>query len=115
MAVSEDKGKSTPKHAKGLGRRVHLPRVVAVVLLLLLIASSIAVLFSAPHLPITGDIYNRAAIWGIRTVAVLAVVGGLWLLIRIGYDYQWTGLGEAEVPKQENVEFRPKKTLWDWL
>jgi hypothetical protein len=61
------------------------------------------------------DVDKRAVLWGVRTVSVLVVMGALWLLIRIGYDYQWTGLGEAELPKQEGVEFRPKKTLWDWL
>jgi uncharacterized protein YjbI with pentapeptide repeats len=88
--------------------RVHIPRVVVVVLLASLIASAIAVFFA-------GDIDNRAILWGIRTVAVLVVIGASWCLIRIGYDYQWTGLGEAELPKHEDVEFRPRKTLWDWL
>jgi uncharacterized protein YjbI with pentapeptide repeats len=45
----------------------------------------------------------------------LVGIGVSWRLIRIGYNYQWTGLGEAELPKQENVELRPRKTLWDWL
>jgi len=110
MAMAEDKGTSTPKQVKEPTRRVHIPRVVVVVLLTLLIASSITVVFFAGE-----GIDNPAALWGIRAVAVLVVIGALWRLIRIGYEYQWTGLGEAELPKQENVEFRPKKTLWDWL
>jgi hypothetical protein len=110
MAMAEDKGTSTPKQVKEPTRRVHIPRVVIVVLLTALIASSIAVVLFAGV-----GIDNPAALWGTRAVAVLVVIGALWCLIRIGYEYQWTGLGEAELPKQENVEFRPKKTLWDWL
>ncbi|HET6659539.1 MAG TPA: pentapeptide repeat-containing protein [Rubrobacter sp.] len=49
-------------------------------------------------------------------MAVLVAIGALWRLIRLRYDYQWTGLGDAEFrPKQKDAEFRPKKTLWDWL
>jgi uncharacterized protein YjbI with pentapeptide repeats len=135
--MAEDKGTpTTPKQEKRPTRRVHIPRVVVVVLLASLLASAIAVLFAGEHLasliasPIArsflssiywrlglfpGDIDNRAILWGIRTVAVLVGIGVSWRLIRIGYNYQWTGLGEAELPKQENVELRPRKTLWDWL
>jgi uncharacterized protein YjbI with pentapeptide repeats len=110
MAMAEDKGTSTPKQENEPTRRAHIPRVVVVGFWFSLITFSIAVFFFAG-----GGIDNRAVLWGIRTVAVLAVIVALWRLIRIGYDYQWTGLGEAELPKRENVEFRPKKTVWDWL
>jgi uncharacterized protein YjbI with pentapeptide repeats len=135
--MAEDKGTpTTPKQEKRPTRRVHIPRVVVVVLLASLLASAIAVLFAGEHLAsliasaiarlflssiywrrglFPGDIDNRAILWGIRTVAVLVGIGVSWRLIRIGYNYQWTGLGEAELPKQENVELRPRKTLWDWL
>jgi uncharacterized protein YjbI with pentapeptide repeats/heme/copper-type cytochrome/quinol oxidase subunit 4 len=110
MAMAEDKGTSTPKQENEQTRGVHIPRVVVVGFWFSLITFSIAVFFFAG-----GGIDNRAVLWGIRTVAVLAVIVALWRLIRIGYDYQWTGLGEAELPKRENVEIRPKKTVWDWL
>ena len=110
MAMAEDKGTSTPKQENEPTRRVHIPRVVVVGFWFSLITFSIAVFFFAG-----GGIDNRAVLWGIRTVAVLAVIVALLRLIRIGYDYQWTGLGEAELPKRENVEIRPKKTVWDWL
>jgi hypothetical protein len=42
----------------------------------------------------------------------LAAIVAIWLLIRIGYAYQWTGFGEED---PEDREGRPKKTLWDWL
>ncbi len=109
MVMAERKGTSTPKQEQEPTTRMHIPRVVVVVLLVSLIAASMAVFFYA------GYIDNRAVLWGIRAVGILTIIGALWRLIRIGYDYQWTGLGEAELPKQENVEYRPKKTLWDWL
>jgi hypothetical protein len=119
MSMEEDKGTSTPKQEKEPTRRVYIPRVVVVVLLASLIASCIALFFFAgiatAFIFAGVDIDKQAVLWGIRTVAVLVVIGALWPIIRIGYDYQWTGLGEAELPKQENVEFRHKKTLWDWL
>jgi uncharacterized protein YjbI with pentapeptide repeats len=118
--MAEDKGTpTTPKQEKRPTRRVHIPRVVVVVLLASLIASPIARSFlSSIYWRLgwsPGDIDNRAILWGIRTVAVFVGIGVSWRLIRIGYNYQWTGLGEAELPKQENVELRPRKTLWDWL
>jgi hypothetical protein len=135
--MAEDKGTpTTPKQEKRPTRRVHIPRVVVVVLLASLLASAIAVFFAGEDLasliasPIgrsflswiyyglgffAEDIDSRAIVWGIRTVAVLVGIGVSWRLIRIGYNYQWTGLGEAKLPKQENVELRPRKTLWDWL
>jgi uncharacterized protein YjbI with pentapeptide repeats len=89
------------------------------VLLALLIVFFIVLLFFAESVAaflfVGGDIPKRAVLWGIRTMAVLAVLVALWRLIRIGYDYKWTGLGAAELPKHEKVEFRPEKTLWDWL
>jgi uncharacterized protein YjbI with pentapeptide repeats len=116
MAMAEDKGTSAPKQGKEPRGHAHLPRVVLVVLLASLIAFAIAVFILAPRLHIPGDIDDRAVLWGIRTVAVLVAIGALGRLIRLGYDYQWTGLGDAEFrPKQEDAEFRPKKTLWDWL
>jgi uncharacterized protein YjbI with pentapeptide repeats len=115
-AMAEDKGTSVPKQGKEPTGSAHIPRVVVVVLLASLIASAIALLILAPHLHIPGDIDDRAVLWGLRTVAVLVAIGALWRLIRLGYDYQWTGLGDAEFrPKQKDAEFRPKKTLWDWL
>ena len=110
MVMAEGKDTYTPEHKEDPTRRVHILRVVVAVLLASLIAFSIpAVFFTGEHID------NRAVLWGIRTVAILVAIGALWRLIRIGYAYQWTGLGDAELPKQDNVEFRPKKTLWDWL
>ena len=118
MAMSEGEGTSIPKQEQEQPRRGRIPRAGEVVLLALLAASSIAVFIIAPNLDFPGDIDNRAAPWGpwgIRIVAVLAGSGAFWRLIRIGYDHQWTGFGQAELPKPEDVELRPKKTLWDWL
>jgi uncharacterized protein YjbI with pentapeptide repeats len=33
----------------------------------------------------------------------------------VGYRYEWTGFGEADLPKPENREVRPEKTVWDWM
>jgi uncharacterized protein YjbI with pentapeptide repeats len=115
IAMAEDKGTSTLKQGQEPTRRVHTSRVVVVALMVSLIALSIAVFFFAPQLYILVDVDTRAVLWGIRFVAGLVFIGALWRLIRIGYDYQWTGLGETELPEPENGEFRPKKTLWDWL
>jgi uncharacterized protein YjbI with pentapeptide repeats len=115
-AMAEDKGTSVPEQGKEPTGSAHIPREVVVVLLASLIASAIAVLILAPHLHIPGDIDDRAVQWGLRTAAGLVAIGAIWRLIRLGYDYQWTGLGDAEFrPKQKDAEFRPKKTLWDWL
>jgi uncharacterized protein YjbI with pentapeptide repeats len=48
---------------------------------------------------------RRQLLWTAGIVAVLVV------LIRIGYDYDWTGFGQSKV----NEEVKPSKTLWDWL
>jgi uncharacterized protein YjbI with pentapeptide repeats len=117
--MAEDKGTSTPEQPKEPARGGHIPRVVVVALLASLSASCIVLFFFAGDVAaflIAGrDIDKQAALWGIRTVAVLVVMGALGFLIRIGYDYQWTGLGEANLPKEKDVELRPKKTLWEWL
>jgi uncharacterized protein YjbI with pentapeptide repeats len=119
LAMAEDKGTSTPEQPKESTRGIHIPRVVVVVLLASLIVSCIVLFFFAKDVAaffVAGrDVDKRAVLWGIRTVAVLVGMGALWLLIRIGYDYQWTGLGQAELHKPKDVELRPKKTLWDWL
>jgi hypothetical protein len=39
----------------------------------------------------------------------------LFLFIRFGYRYEWTGFAEAAYPKSEKEEIRPRKTLWDWM
>jgi hypothetical protein len=39
----------------------------------------------------------------------------LFILIRIGYRYEWTGFGETYHPKSEANEIQPRKTLWDWM
>jgi hypothetical protein len=51
-----------------------------------------------------------------RRLAVLLIgtwvyVGLLSYLVFLGYSAEWTGLGEAKVPK----DVQPAKTLWDWL
>ncbi len=93
MVMAQEKSSSTPKLEKESTRRMDIPRVVVVVVLALLVASSITVFILAG-----AAIDNRYVLWGIRTVALLVVIGALWVLIRIGYEYQWTGLGEAELP-----------------
>lgn len=50
-----------------------------------------------------------------RVVAGWVAVFAIGYLIRIGYAYRWTGFGETDLPKPENREVRPKKTLWYWL
>jgi hypothetical protein len=46
-------------------------------------------------------------------VMVLLLI--LFILVRIGYRYEWTGFGGASHPKGR-VEGHPaSKTLWDWL
>jgi hypothetical protein len=39
----------------------------------------------------------------------------LFILIRIGYRYEWTGFAETARPKSEKSEIQPRKTLWDWM
>ena len=46
--------------------------------------------------------------------AMLTVVG-IWILIRIGSLYEWTGFGERALEKSETREIQPRKTLWDWM
>src|SRR5215208_1265471 len=48
-------------------------------------------------------------------LAVVFFVAFLYRLIRLGYRYEWTGFGEADLPKPENREVRPEKTVWDWM
>jgi uncharacterized protein YjbI with pentapeptide repeats len=48
-------------------------------------------------------------------LAVVFSVAFLYRLIRVGYRYEWTGFGEADLPKPENREVRPEKTVWDWM
>jgi hypothetical protein len=38
-----------------------------------------------------------------------------FILIRIGYRYEWTGFGETSHPKDETKDIKPPKTLWDWM
>jgi hypothetical protein len=115
VGMAMDKDTPTAQQKRDPTRRRHILRVVVVVLLVSLIAVSVA-LSLAVFVFVPIDIEdNTASLWGIRIGAVLVAIGALWCLIRIGYGYEWTGLGEAKLPKQENVEFRPKKTLWDWL
>jgi hypothetical protein len=45
----------------------------------------------------------------------LTVFACLWSLIKIGYDYTWTGFGAITYTKGLNQEVIPPKTLWDWL
>ena len=99
-------------------RRVRNPRVI-VVLLALLTATSITVCFFAGDVVFffTGeDTDNRVALYVTRTVAVLVGIVALWPLISKGYEYPWTGFGQASLPKEnEKEEIRRSKTLWDWL
>jgi uncharacterized protein YjbI with pentapeptide repeats len=46
--------------------------------------------------------------------AVITVVG-IWILIRIGSLYEWTGFGERVLEKSETREIQPRRTLWDWM
>jgi hypothetical protein len=46
--------------------------------------------------------------------ALLTVVG-IWILVRIGSLYEWTGFGERTLEKTETREIQPRKTLWDWM
>jgi uncharacterized protein YjbI with pentapeptide repeats len=39
----------------------------------------------------------------------------LFILIRIGYRYEWTGFGGTSRPKDDKREIKPPKTLWDWM
>jgi hypothetical protein len=39
----------------------------------------------------------------------------LFILIRLGYRYEWTGFKETSRTKDENIEVQPRKTLWDWM
>jgi hypothetical protein len=48
-------------------------------------------------------------------LAVACFVAFLYRLIRLGYRYEWTGFGEADLPNPENREVRPEKTVWDWM
>jgi hypothetical protein len=79
-------------------------RAVGVIGLLALLIAAIAVFFLA----------GEPSLW-VRALVVLVAIFAIGFLIRIGYAYQWTGFGEEELPKPENREVRPKKTLWDWL
>jgi len=46
---------------------------------------------------------SRLVVWIIRVLAASIVGIFLYLLIRHGYNYEWTGFGQ------------PKKTVWDWM
>jgi uncharacterized protein YjbI with pentapeptide repeats len=37
------------------------------------------------------------------------------LLIYVGYRHDWTGFGDFPLDKKITQEFRPRKTLWDWM
>lgn len=47
------------------------------------------------------------------------IAAALWGLYRWGlpwlYSRPWTGFGDATLPKSDKLEYRPTKTLWDWL
>jgi hypothetical protein len=45
---------------------------------------------------------------------VLASIAAL-LVVLWGYRFPWTGFGETTVPKSDELEYRPARTLWDWL
>jgi uncharacterized protein YjbI with pentapeptide repeats len=98
-------------------------RVVGVIGLLALLIAAIAVFFLAGELSlwrmavaVLAPIFagGDPSLW-VRALAVLVAIFAIGFLIRLGYAYQWTGFGEEELPKPENREVRPKKTLWDWL
>src|SRR5829696_5238699 len=56
-----------------------------------------------------------SARWTARLLALEVVLIALIGLIRLGYQYEWTGFGAAVVQKPGDKEIRPRKTLWDWL
>ncbi len=85
------------------------PRLTAI-LLLTSIVVSVGVFIVVGYL--SG---SRPVLWVTRGVASVLAVGFLSLLIRLGYGYEWTGFGQAPLPKSEAVEIRPKKTVWDWM
>lgn len=45
---------------------------------------------------------------------VLAAVAALLVLLVL-YRIPWTGFGAASFPKSDKLEYRPARTLWDWL
>jgi hypothetical protein len=49
--------------------------------------------------------------WGWIVLAAIVVL----LVVRWGYRFPWTGFGEATFPKSDKLEYRPARTLWDWL
>jgi hypothetical protein len=49
--------------------------------------------------------------WGWIVLATIAAL----LLVRWGYEFPWTGFAETYVPKSNETEYRPAKTVWDWL
>jgi len=49
--------------------------------------------------------------WGWFVLAAVAVL----LVVLWGNWPPWTGFGEASFPKSDKLEYRPAKTLWDWL
>jgi uncharacterized protein YjbI with pentapeptide repeats len=43
------------------------------------------------------------------------VIVPLGIFIRLGYQYEWTGFGETSRSKDDKLEVKPRKTLWDWM
>jgi hypothetical protein len=52
---------------------------------------------------------------GTQLLWAAVIIAALLVLVDFGYRVDWTGFGEAKFPTQETVEFRPAKTLWEWL
>jgi hypothetical protein len=44
-----------------------------------------------------------------------AAVAAVVVLIRVGQYYPWTGFGRSVLPKSDDEEIQPRKTLWNWL
>jgi uncharacterized protein YjbI with pentapeptide repeats len=111
VAMAEGKKPRTEiKAPKAAGRNPRLTTVLLLVGIVISIGVAVAV----------GYLFDsRLVIRIIRVIAIiLAVVffmAFLYRLIRLGYRYEWTGFGEADLPKPENREVRPKKTVWDWM
>src|SRR4051794_30530486 len=57
------------------------------------------------------------ALWAKMPGWVWIVLGAIVavLLVRWGYRFPWTGFGEDLRAKTDYLEYRPTKTLWDWL
>jgi Pentapeptide repeats (8 copies) len=79
------------------------------VLDLVVVLSAISMIWLLWRDVITVPVTNYYGLRGVLTV------GGILILIGIGYRYEWTGFVARDREKSETGEIQRRKTLWDWM